>query len=52
MRANQSRALTVQQLIDKCAYTGQVTLFKELFGDSVEVTVQAALEVADKFDWH
>jgi hypothetical protein len=43
--------LTLQKLIDNDACESQRDLFCELFGDSVEVTEEAALSAADKFDW-
>ena len=42
---------TLKQLTDARACSGQVALFKETFGDSVNVTVARARKVADKFDW-
>jgi len=51
MGTKHSRELTLQQLVDKRACSLQVQLFKELFGTRVDVTVQAAIAVADKFDW-
>lgn len=46
-----TRTLTLKQLIVAVACEDQVELFKRLFGDSVEVTVERAVSVADRFDW-
>ena len=46
-----TRTLTLQTLIDKHACLSQAELFGNTFGDSVEVTPELCLSVADKFDW-
>ena len=46
-----SRTLTLKQLTDACACKTQLDLFQATFGDRVEVTVELAISVADKFDW-
>ena len=46
-----SRTLTLQTLIDEHACPSQAELFDNTFGDSVEVTPELCLSVADKFDW-
>ena len=46
-----SRTLTLQTLIDEHACLSQAELFSNTFGDSVEVTPELCLSVADKFDW-
>ena len=43
--------LTLQQLENVGACESQVLLFRELFGDQVEVTEQSCVAVADKFHW-
>lgn len=43
--------ITVDQLRKAKACTPQVALFRKLFGDSVDVTVEAAIAVADTFDF-
>lgn len=43
--------ITKQMLIDAYAYTSQVRLFEETFGDSVIVTAARAKKVAHLFDW-
>jgi len=45
------KILKLQQLIDADACLEQVELFRSTFGDQVEVTVELALSVFDKFDW-
>jgi len=45
------KILKLQQLIDADACSKQVELFRSTFGDQVEVTVELALSVFDKFDW-
>ena len=45
------KILKLQQLIDADACLQQVELFRSTFGDQVEVTVELALSVFDKFDW-
>jgi hypothetical protein len=47
-----TRTLTLQTLNDKKACTGQLLLFKQLFGESVEISESACILVADKFDWN
>jgi chromosome segregation protein len=42
---------TLQMLIDAKACSKQVALFRETFGDSVNVTVAKARKVAGEFDW-
>jgi hypothetical protein len=46
-----SRTLTLQTLIDEHACPSQAELFGNTFGDSVEVTPELCLSVADQFDW-
>ena len=46
-----SRTLTLKQLTDAHACRTQCDLFQDTFGDQVEVTVELAISVADKFDW-
>jgi hypothetical protein len=43
--------ITKQTLIDADAYSRQVKLFEETFGDSVVVTAARAKKVAQAFDW-
>jgi len=43
--------ITLQQLIDADACADQRYLFKQKFGDSVEVTRELCISVADVFDW-
>jgi hypothetical protein len=43
--------ITKQTLIDADAYSRQVKLFEETFGDSVVVTAAHAKKVAQAFDW-
>jgi len=43
--------ITVRQLIDAGACRDAKIRFRELFGDRVEVTEDAALAVADDIDW-
>ena len=47
------KTITLQQLIDKDACIAQVKLFKNTFGDSVEVTRELAIKYAKDFafDW-
>jgi len=45
------KILKLQQLIDANACSKQVELFRSTFGDQVEVTVELALSVFDKFYW-
>ena len=45
------KILKLQQLIDADACSQQVELFRSTFGDQVEVTVELALSVFDKFAW-
>jgi hypothetical protein len=47
-----TRTLTLQTLKDKKACTVQLLLFKQLFGESVEISESACILVADKFDWN
>ena len=46
-----SAIITLQMLLDESACKAQVEKFRELFGESVNVTVAEARKVADKFDW-
>ena len=43
--------ITIQQLINKDACQSQVDKFRELFGESVDVTPELCLSVASEFDW-
>ncbi len=43
--------LTLQTLIDKRACKDQVALFREMFGDSVEITEELCASSARKFDF-
>ena len=45
------KTITLAQLRKLGACKDQVALFKVTFGSSVEVTVEAAVEHADKFDF-
>jgi len=45
------KTLTLQRLIDLGACADQRELFRETFGDSVDVTPELCVSVADKFDW-
>lgn len=46
------KKITKRMLQLKGACASQVALFAELFPKGCEVTVEACLSVADKFDWH
>lgn len=46
------RILTYQQLVEAKACYNQLALFRERYGDSVLVTVEAALEAAPLFNWN
>ena len=46
-----SRILTIRRLIKAGACTDQVVLFHKTFGSRVNVTVDRAVAVADKFDF-
>ena len=43
--------ITLKQLKKHEACTGQLHLFKELFGNEVEVTVEKCIEYYNKFNW-
>ena len=43
--------ITLRMLREREACDKQVELFRSLFGDAVEVTEDAAVAVADRFDW-
>ena len=43
--------ITLEQLKEHHACTGQLHLFKKLFGKEVEVTVEKCIKYHDKFDW-
>ena len=43
--------ITVRQLIDAGACKPEVNIFRWRYGDSVEVTEEAAAAVANDFDW-
>ena len=43
--------LHIQTLIDKGACSNQVELFRAMFGESVNVTQELCVSVADKFDF-
>ena len=43
--------LLLQTLIDKRACTAQVQLFRQTFGESVEITPALCESVAAQFDW-
>lgn len=45
------RVLTIKQLEDIGACRSQIEKFRNLFGDSVSVTIELAVEHADDFDW-
>jgi hypothetical protein len=44
--------LTLQQLKNKRACQGQVDLFRQTFGESVEITPALCESVAARFDWN
>lgn len=46
------KVLTLQTLKDARGCTEQVELFEHMFGQQVDVTVELALSVYDKFDWY
>ena len=46
-----SRMITLAQLVEHRACESKRDLFKELFGDKVEITVELCIAVADKFDF-
>ncbi len=46
-----AKPITHQMLEAVGACQGQVTLFKKLFPDGAPLTIEAALSVADKFNW-
>ena len=46
-----AKPITYQMLEAKGACQGQVILFKEAFPNGAPLTIEAALSVADKFDW-
>ena len=46
-----SRTLLLSTLIAKRACSEQVERFRSTFGESVEITPELCLSVADKFDW-
>jgi hypothetical protein len=46
-----SKVLTLQTLIDKNACQGQVDLFHQTFGESVEITPALCESVTAQFDW-
>ena len=46
-----SRPLLLSTLVANDACRAQTDLFRQLFGESVEITEELCASVADKFDW-
>lgn len=47
-----SRTVTLEQLRQKGACADQARLFRAVFGERAEVTIESCVAVADIFDWN